>query len=167
MSTWILYDCIRCYYIYGAQNRNQWWCKFTAIALRVYKTELLNQLANTASKTWRRFYCSEVSAPAHVCLTFVLKPVRQPRSNTECFVSFPLRMQWKTSIYLYMFTSGYKYPVFREILTMNNNYRLEKTNWLFISLFHRAFWFMKFYSHQLMHFFIQLCISLLSYIKIT
>jgi len=25
----------------------------------------------------------------------------------------------------------------------------------------------KFYSHQLMHFFIQLCISLLSYIKIT
>jgi len=27
--------------------------------------------------------------------------------------------------------------------------------------------FIKFYSHQLMHFFIQLCISLLSYIKIT
>ena len=25
----------------------------------------------------------------------------------------------------------------------------------------------KFYSHQLMHFFVQLCISLLSYIKIT
>ena len=37
----------------------------------------------------------------------------------------------------------------------------------YISLFHRAFWFIKFYSHQLMHFFIQLCISLLSYIKIT
>ena len=36
-----------------------------------------------------------------------------------------------------------------------------------ISLFHRAFWFIKFYSHQLMHFFIQLRISLLSYIKIT
>jgi hypothetical protein len=27
--------------------------------------------------------------------------------------------------------------------------------------------FVKFYSHQLMHFHIQLCISLLSYIKIT
>ena len=27
--------------------------------------------------------------------------------------------------------------------------------------------YIKFYSHQLMHFFIQLCISLLSYIKIT
>jgi len=26
---------------------------------------------------------------------------------------------------------------------------------------------LKFYSHQLMHFFIQLCISILSYIKIT
>jgi hypothetical protein len=37
----------------------------------------------------------------------------------------------------------------------------------FISLFHRSFWFIKFYSHQLMHFLIQLCISLLSYIKIT
>ena len=37
----------------------------------------------------------------------------------------------------------------------------------FFSLFHRAFWFIKFYSHQLMHLFIQLCISLLSYIKIT
>ena len=37
----------------------------------------------------------------------------------------------------------------------------------FFSLFHRAFWFVKFYSHQLMHFFILLCISLLSYIKIT
>ena len=36
-----------------------------------------------------------------------------------------------------------------------------------ISLFHRAFWFIKFYSHQFMHFFMQLCISLLSYIKIT
>jgi hypothetical protein len=36
-----------------------------------------------------------------------------------------------------------------------------------ISLFHRAFWFIKFYSHQLMHFLIQLCTSLLSYIKIT
>ena len=35
------------------------------------------------------------------------------------------------------------------------------------SLFHRAFWFIKFYSHQLMHFLIQPCISLLSYIKIT
>ena len=35
------------------------------------------------------------------------------------------------------------------------------------SLFHRAFWFIKFYSHQLMHFFIQLCISLLCHIKIT
>ena len=43
------------------------------------------------------------------------------------------------------------------------NYKLEKE----ISLFHRAFWFIKFYSHQLMHFFIQLYISLLSYIKIT
>ena len=36
-----------------------------------------------------------------------------------------------------------------------------------ISLFHRAFSFIKFYSHQLMHFLIQPCISLLSYIKIT
>ena len=36
-----------------------------------------------------------------------------------------------------------------------------------ISLFHHAFWIIKFYSHQLMHFFIQLCISFLSYIKIT
>ena len=37
----------------------------------------------------------------------------------------------------------------------------------YISLFHRAFWFIKFYSHKLVHFFIHLCISLLSYIKIT
>ena len=37
----------------------------------------------------------------------------------------------------------------------------------FFSLFHHTFWFIKFYSHQLMHFFIQPCISLLSYIKIT
>ena len=36
-----------------------------------------------------------------------------------------------------------------------------------ISLFQCAFWFIKFYSHQLMHFVIQLYISLLSYIKIT
>jgi hypothetical protein len=36
-----------------------------------------------------------------------------------------------------------------------------------ISLFHRAFWSIKFYSHQLMHFLKQICISLLSYIKIT
>jgi hypothetical protein len=36
-----------------------------------------------------------------------------------------------------------------------------------ISLFHCAFWFIKFYSHQLMHFLIQLCISLLSCIKNT
>ena len=40
-------------------------------------------------------------------------------------------------------------------------------NLYIFSLFHRAFWFIKFYSHQLMHFFIQLGISLLSYIKIT
>jgi hypothetical protein len=33
--------------------------------------------------------------------------------------------------------------------------------------FHCAFWFIKFYSHQLMHFLIQLCTSLLSDIKIT
>ena len=31
----------------------------------------------------------------------------------------------------------------------------------------RIIGFFKFYSHQLMHFFTQLCISLLSYIKIT
>ena len=37
----------------------------------------------------------------------------------------------------------------------------------YFSLFHRAFWFIKYNPHQLMHFFIRLCISLLSYIKIT
>ena len=31
----------------------------------------------------------------------------------------------------------------------------------------RTHYYIKFYSHQLMHFFIQLCISHLSYIKIT
>jgi hypothetical protein len=46
-----------------------------------YKTELLNQLCNTASETCRRLCCSEFSAPARpaarVCVyTFVLKPVR-------------------------------------------------------------------------------------------
>jgi hypothetical protein len=30
---------------------------------------------------------------------------------------------------------------------------------LYFSLFHRAFWFIKFYSHQLMHFLIQLRIT--------
>jgi len=46
-------------------------------------------------------------------------------------------------------------------LQINNNTNKQ------ISLFHRAFRFIKFYSHQLMQFFIQLCISLLGYIKIT
>jgi hypothetical protein len=32
--------------------------------------------------------------------------------NTEYFVSFILRMQWKTAFYLYMQTSGYKYLVY-------------------------------------------------------
>ena len=34
-------------------------------------------------------------------------------------------------------------------------------------LIYRHVRYIKFYSHQLVHFFIQLCISLLSYIKIT
>ena len=39
------------------------------------------------------------------------------------------------------------------------------TQWyLFVSLFNKN---IKFYSHQLMHFLMQPCISLLSYIKIT
>jgi len=45
------------------------------------------------------------------------------RRNTQHFLSFPLRMQWETSTYLYMLTSGYKYLFCWEILTMNNNYR--------------------------------------------
>ena len=39
--------------------------------------------------------------------------------------------------------------------------QLDATDWFFIAKL------IKFYSHQLKHFFIQLCISLLSYIKIT
>ena len=45
--------------------------------------------------------------------------------------------------------------------------RILEHNSFFFSLFHHAFSFIKFYSHQPMHFLIQPCISLLSYIKIT
>jgi len=61
-------------------------------------------------------------------------------------------------------SSGYL-DVERFYVQNLNNDRKQSNN--FFSLFHRAFRFIKVYSHQLMHFFIQLCISLLSYIKIT
>ena len=40
-------------------------------------------------------------------------------------------------------------------------------NWIFERSWSNGFLATKFYLHQLMHFFIQTCISLLSYIKIT
>ena len=59
------------------------------------------------------------------------------------------RVQWQTSVNTVMNLRGLNvsgYFLFRY---------LKLVNWI------------KFYSHQLMQFFIQLCISLLSYIKIT
>jgi len=44
---------------------------------------------------------------------------------------------------------------------------LSRTETRQISLFHRVFRFIKFYSYQLMYFLIQICIGLLSYIKST
>jgi uncharacterized membrane protein len=86
-------------------------------ARRNYSTKWVTQLQkleedSTAVKLVRLRMC---------VYTFVLKPVRLNIGVTlEYFVSFPLRMQWKTSICLYMLTSGYKYHVCWEILTVNN-----------------------------------------------
>jgi len=47
---------------------------------------------------------------------------------------------------------------------------IESRDWsvsFHVTMLFQILWLTKFYSHQLMHFFIQLCISLLSCIKIT
>jgi hypothetical protein len=57
--------------------------------------------------------------------TFVLKPVSLNLGVTLNILSnlFYECNGKKTALYRYILTSGYKYPVYSEILTANNNYR--------------------------------------------
>jgi hypothetical protein len=85
------------------------------------------------------------------------RPRNLPNISTDC-----LRNQ--NGIRQSFTTPGnQKYLEWFIIVRTENNVQLN--NNLSISLFHRAFRFIKFYSHQLMHFLIQICIGLLSYIN--
>jgi hypothetical protein len=72
--------------------------------------------------------------------------------------------------YLYLSKSDMLIFLLFRVLDITWLVRLDKVKELYMLIllsFYELMYFIKFYSHQLIHFLIQLCISLLSYIKIT
>ena len=154
-------------------------CSFIHGFLCTYFHETRNfrsELYATACTEFRRYQSSAMQRTVESCLLPQVKHdlwlTRPSVTRTSCLPSVSLlyTLHNNTTHSSHTTKSHTVLSAYRLFTDPTQNYERHyytKQTTNKFSLFHRAFWFIKFYSHQLMHFFIQLCISLLSYIKIT